>query len=271
MLHFPHIDPIAVSIGPVKVHWYGVMYLIGFATAWWLGRLRAGRPGAPLNADQVGDLIFYGALGVVIGGRVGYMLFYNLDFFLAHPLSLFKVWQGGMSFHGGLLGVLTAMWLYSRHLGRSFFEVTDFIAPLVPLGLGAGRIGNFINGELWGRVSDVPWAMVFPDPRAGPLPRHPSQLYEFLLEGVTLFIILWLFSRRPRPTMAISGLFLGCYGSFRFFVEFFRMPDPQLGYLAFGWVTMGQILSTPMIVLGLVLLWLGYRRQAVPLSRTAKG
>jgi phosphatidylglycerol:prolipoprotein diacylglycerol transferase len=262
MLKYPHIDPIAISIGPVHIHWYGIMYLVGFAAAWWLGRRRAQAPHALFTPEQVGDLVFYGALGVVIGGRIGYMLFYNLDNFLANPLNIFKVWQGGMSFHGGLLGVLVAMWLYGRRLGRSFFQVTDFIAPLVPIGLGAGRIGNFINGELWGRATNVPWAMVFPDPRAGGIPRHPSQLYEFLLEGVALFTILWLFSRKPRPTMAVSAVFLIGYGSFRFFAEFFRMPDPQLGFIAFGWLTMGQLLSAPMVVAGIALLWWAYRRHS---------
>jgi phosphatidylglycerol:prolipoprotein diacylglycerol transferase len=185
----------------------------------------------------------------VLGGRLGYVLFYDLPGFLAEPLNIFKVWQGGMSFHGGLMGVLIAMWLFGRRYHKTFFEVTDFIAPLVPIGLGAGRIGNFINGELWGKVSDVPWAMVFPN--GGPLARHPSQLYQAFLEGLVLFIVLWLYSSKPRPTMAVSGLFLLCYGVFRFVVEFVRMPDAQLGYLAFGWLTMGQVLSAPMILTGL--------------------
>jgi phosphatidylglycerol:prolipoprotein diacylglycerol transferase len=224
-----------------------------------LGRRRAQRPASGWTEQQIGDLIFYGALGAVLGGRIGYVLFYDLSAYIAEPLRVFKVWEGGMSFHGGLIGVLVAMTLYSRHINKAFFEVMDFLAPLVPIGLGAGRIGNFINGELWGKVSEVPWAMVFPT--GGPLPRHPSQLYEAFLEGLVLFTILWVFSRKPRPRMAVSGLFLLCYGLFRFAVEFVRMPDAQLGYLALGWVTMGQILSTPLIIGGAGLLWWAYRKK----------
>ena len=257
MLTYPSIDPVAIHLGPLQVHWYGIMYLIGFSTAWWLGRYRA-RQHPDWDAEQVGDLIFYGALGVILGGRLGYILFYDLAAYVESPLNIFKVWQGGMSFHGGLLGVVIAMWLYGRRLEKSFFQVTDFVAPLVPIGLGAGRIGNFINGELWGRVSDVPWAMVFTDPRAGGLPRHPSQLYEALLEGLLLFIIIWLYSRKARPLMAVSGLFLACYGTLRFLVEFTRMPDAQLGLIAFDWMSMGQLLSLPMILLGLSLLVWAY-------------
>ncbi len=259
MLTYPAIDPVALQLGPLKIHWYGITYLIGFAAAWWLGRLRARRPGSGWTEQQVGDLIFYGALGVVLGGRIGYALFYEPAVYGEDPLRIFKIWQGGMSFHGGLIGVLIGMGLFARRHGKSFFEVTDFLAPLAPVGLGVVRIGNFINGELWGKVSDVPWAMVFPG--AGPLPRHPSQLYESFLEGAVLFVIVWLFSSRPRPLRAVSGMFLLFYGVFRFLVEFVRMPDPQLGYLAFGWVTMGQILSLPMIVAGAVLLWLAYRNR----------
>ena len=259
MLTYPHIDPVAFSIGPVHVHWYGIMYLVGFAAAWWLGQRRASWPDSLFSAEQISDLIFYGALGAVLGGRIGYVLFYDLDAYLAEPLNIFKIWQGGMSFHGGLLGVLLAMWLFARKLRLTFFQVTDFLAPLVPIGLGAGRIGNFINGELWGRVTDVPWAMVFPDPRAGSLPRHPSQLYEACLEGVVLFIILWLYSGKPRPTMAVSGMFLFCYGMFRFILEFARMPDAQLGFIAFGWLSMGQILSAPMVLAGAGLVWWAYK------------
>jgi phosphatidylglycerol---prolipoprotein diacylglyceryl transferase len=260
MIAYPHIDPVAVRLGPLAVHWYGVMYLVGFASAWWLGRRRARQDWRGWKPDDLDDLVFYIALGVILGGRLGYVLFYDLPRFLAAPWTIFMVWHGGMSFHGGLVGVLLAMAWYGRRRGKRFFEVADFIAPLIPPGLGAGRIGNFINGELWGKPSNLPWAMVFPDPRAGGVPRHPSQLYEFALEGVALFCILWLYSRRPRPTMAVSGLFLLCYGVFRFAVEFVRVPDPQLGYLAFGWVTMGQILSLPMILAGITLMMLAHRR-----------
>ncbi len=261
MLTYPNIDPVALELGPLKIHWYGITYLIGFAAAWWLGRLRARRPGSGWTEQQVGDLIFYGALGVILGGRIGYVLFYDLPVYLDNPLRIFQIWQGGMSFHGGLIGVLIGMALFARRYRKSFFEVTDFLAPLAPIGIGVVRIGNFINGELWGKVSDLPWAMVFPS--GGPLPRHPSQLYESFLEGAVLFAIVWLYSSRTRPLRAVSGMFLLFYGIFRFLVEFVRVPDPQLGYLAFGWVTMGQILSLPMIVAGAVLIWLAYRRREV--------
>jgi len=256
MLTYPEIDPVLIQLGPLKVHWYGLMYLIGFGLAWWLALKRAQRPDIRFTAAQISDLIFYGALGVVLGGRLGYILFYDLSTYMTTPLAIFKVWQGGMSFHGGLMGVLIAMWLFGRKFKRRFFEITDFIAPLVTLGLGAGRIGNFINGELWGRTTDLPWGMVFPN--AGELPRHPSQLYQAVLEGVILFLILWLFSKRPRPTMAVSGLFLIGYSSFRFLVEFVREPDSHLGYIAFNWMTMGQLLSLPMILAGIVLMGLAY-------------
>jgi phosphatidylglycerol---prolipoprotein diacylglyceryl transferase len=257
MIPYPHIDPIAFSVGPVKVHWYGIMYLIGFAAYLALGTYRARKPQYPLNPEQVGDALFYGALGVVLGGRIGYVLFYNLPLYAAHPLQVFAVWDGGMSFHGGLVGVILAMAWFARRIGLRLFQVTDFVAPMVPIGLAMGRIGNFINGELWGKVTTLPWGMVFP--KGGPLPRQPTQLYEFFFEGVVLFSVLWLFSKKPRPMGAVSGLFLLIYGIFRFLVEFVREPDPQLGYVAFGWVTMGQVLSLPMILLGAGLLIWAYR------------
>lgn len=258
MLYYPDIDPIAFQLGPLDVHWYGLMYGLGFIAGWWLGRYRARRqPWSPVEPQQVDDLVLFVAIGVIVGGRVGYMLVYGLDHLLANPLNLFKIWHGGMSFHGGLIGVLLMTWWFARRIEKPFWRVIDFVAPLVPIGLGAGRIGNFINGELWGEPTTLPWGMVYPP--LGPQPRHPSQLYEFFLEGVVLFIILWGFSRRPRPTCAISGLFLLCYGVFRCLVGFVRLPDPQLGYLAFGWLTMGQLLSFPMIIAGIGLLVWAYR------------
>ena len=258
---FPQFDPVIFSIGPVSLHWYGLMYLVGFVFAMWLAVRRANKPGSGWKKEEVENLLYAGFLGVFLGGRIGYVLFYNLPLFLDNPLYLFKVWDGGMSFHGGLIGVLLCSWIFARRNGKSFFELMDFIAPFVPIGLGAGRIGNFINAELWGKATDVPWAMVFPtDPQQ--LARHPSQLYQFALEGVALFVILWLYSRKPRPTMAVSGLFAVCYGIFRFIVEFVRVPDAQLGYLAFGWLTMGQLLCVPMVLLGAGMIAWAYRRDA---------
>ncbi|MGV3001864.1 prolipoprotein diacylglyceryl transferase [Vibrio sp. E150_018] len=266
-LVFPQIDPIIFSIGPIGVRWYGLMYLLGFAFAMYVANKRADKPGSGWTREQVSDLLFAGFLGVVLGGRIGYVLFYGFDYWMEDPLYLFKVWTGGMSFHGGLLGVITAMLWYARKNQRTFFGVADFIAPLVPFGLGAGRIGNFINGELWGRVTDVPWAMIFPT--GGPYPRHPSQLYEFLLEGVVLFFILNWFIRKPRPAGAVSGLFLIGYGVFRFSVEFVRQPDAQLG-LFDNFISMGQILSTPMIIIGaLIMIW-SYKTQKPPVYSNEK-
>lgn len=259
MLTYPNIDPIAFHIGPLGVHWYGLMYLIGFAGAWALGCWRARKPDSGWTTQQVGDLIIYGALGAIIGGRVGYMLFYNFYEFITFPVILLRIWDGGMSFHGGLIGVMISFWIYGRKINKTFFEVGDFIVPMVPVGLAAGRIGNFINGELWGRVTTVPWGMIFP--RVDMQPRHPSQFYEFLFEGIILFIILWWFSAKPRPRMAVSGLFLFCYGVFRFGLEFFREPDLGLGFVAFNWLTMGQLLSVPMILAGLALLILAYKKK----------
>ncbi|HET7588436.1 MAG TPA: prolipoprotein diacylglyceryl transferase [Gammaproteobacteria bacterium] len=275
MLTYPHIDPVAFSVGPLAVHWYGIMYLVGFAGGYGVNWLRIKRkPGYHWNTQQLGDLLFYVVLGIVIGGRLGYVLFYNLPYYFAHPQMIFAVWDGGMSFHGGLLGVLVAMWIYARRFHRSFWDLTDFIAPAVPIGLGTGRIGNFINGELWGKVSDAPWAMRLPCwdgrfmdrycggvPTGYSAPHLPTQLYEAFLEGVVMFAILWWFSSKPRPRMAVSGLFALLYGIFRFAIEFARLPDPQIGYLAFGWVTMGQVLSLPLIVIGLVLMGLAYRNK----------
>ena len=207
MLTYPNIDPVAVAVGPFEVHWYGLMYLIGFGGGWALGYLRSKyREGSGWRPAEMSDLLFYIALGIVLGGRIGYTLLYNFGGFIDDPVVIFRIWQGGMSYHGGMLGVLVAMWLYGRHTGRTFFQVTDFIAPLIPFGLAAGRLGNFINGELWGRPTDLPWGMVFPF--VDSQPRHPSMLYQFMLEGVVFFILLWLYSRKPRPTMAVSGMYL---------------------------------------------------------------
>ena len=254
MLPYPVVDPVAFALGPIRVHWYGLTYLFGFVMAWVLARWRARHYQLAWTNQNIDDLIFYGALGVILGGRIGYMTFYNTHDLLVSPWNLFKLWEGGMSFHGGLLGVVIAMWLLARKLNKPWLEVTDFIAPLVPLGLAAGRIGNFINGELWGRVSDAPWAMIFP--HAGPLPRHPSQLYEFGLEGLGLFILVWCYAAKPRPKGAVSAIFLMGYAVSRLVVECFREPDVQMGFVAFNWMTMGQILSIPMLLAGLGLWWM---------------
>lgn len=254
MLTFSNIDPVAFSLGPVKVHWYGLMYLIGFIGAWLLAYWRSKHYKLNWNADQISDLIFYAALGVILGGRIGYMLFYNSQELLRQPLLLFKIWEGGMSFHGGLIGVILALWLFARKFKKTFWDVCDFVAPLVPLGLGAGRIGNFINGELWGRVTDVPWAMVYP--HVDDLPRHPSELYEFGLEGIGLFILVWCYAATPRKPGAVSAVFLIGYALCRLIAECFRQPDLQIGFVAFGWLTMGQLLSIPMLLAGLWLWWI---------------
>lgn len=302
MAYLHLIDPIALQSPAFAlfgrtfqpaVHWYGVMYLLAFASAWWLGRsrIRAGRlPG--VDDAGFGDLMFYGMLGVVLGGRIGYVLFYAFGDLLADPLMLFKVWDGGMSFHGGLLGVLVAIWLWSRARRLHVFDSMDFVAPLAPLGLGFGRIGNWIGGELWGKPTDAGWGVVFRNalpPELAGLPeaalraqfqagelaqyaRHPSQLYQAFLEGVVMFAALWWFSRRPRPRYAVAGMFALLYGAFRFLVEFVREPDAHLGYLAFGWVTMGQVLSLPLVLVGLYWLWLARRSPTLqPVSPTASG
>lgn len=259
MLMYPEIDPVALQLGPLSIRWYGIMYLIGFASGYWLLKKRAEQPNSGWTKDQVSDLIFYGALGVVLGGRIGYVLFYNFSAFLNDPLILFSVWKGGMSFHGGFLGVVIAVLLFARKYNKNGWDILDFGAPIVPIGLGAGRIGNFIGGELVGRTTDVPWGMVFP--HIDMLPRHPSQLYQALLEGLVLFCILWFFSSKPRPRYAVSALFAFFYGLFRFGVEFVRQPDDHIGFVALNWLTMGQILSLPMIILGLILWYLAYFRK----------
>jgi phosphatidylglycerol:prolipoprotein diacylglycerol transferase len=278
MPYFHNINSIAFAIGPLAVHWYGIMYLLGFAGAWFLGNHRRAQGRLPVSYEAFSDLAFYVMLGVILGGRIWYMLSYvSLDWILHDPLALIRVWDGGMSFHGGLIGVLLASWIWSRRHGIQFFDTMDFVAPLVPIGLGFGRLGNFINGELWGKLTGGSWGVIFPNALeslnksrdelyqmylAGQLnseARHPSQLYEFALEGVVMFAVLVLYSRKPRPRYAVSGLFALMYGVFRFLVEFVRIPDAQLGYLAGGWLTMGQVQSMPLIVIGIVLLWLSRR------------
>ncbi|HEU0219475.1 MAG TPA: prolipoprotein diacylglyceryl transferase [Gallionella sp.] len=252
MLVHPQFNPVALQLGPLAIHWYGLMYLAGFMAFLWLGRKRIAVLNHPqINAKLLDDLLFYGVLGVILGGRLGYVFFYKAPYYFAHPLEIIAVWQGGMSFHGGFLGVLAAMVWFAHKQKLRWLQLTDFIAPLVPPGLAFGRLGNFINGELWGRPVDVPWAMIFP--KVDNLPRHPSQLYEFALEGVLLFVLLWLYARRPRPAGAVSGVFLIGYGSFRFLVEFSREPDDFLGLLSFG-MSMGQWLSLPMAIAGIAML-----------------
>ena len=270
-------DPVAFSVGPLQVHWYGIMYLLAFGCFWAAGNWTVRhRPWWGWSSEEVGDVLFYGMIGVVAGGRIGYVVLYALDSFLADPLFLFRITQGGMSFHGGLLGVILAMAWFARRSGRGFWQVADFVAPLVPIGLALGRLGNFIGGELWGRISDLPWAMVFanaiePDGwrserlraawEAGALDhlaRHPSQLYQAAGEGLALFVLLWVYARRPRPVAAVAGLFLAGYGAFRLVAEFFREPDAHIGYLAGDWLTMGMLLSLPMVVAGLAVKVIAY-------------
>jgi phosphatidylglycerol---prolipoprotein diacylglyceryl transferase len=256
MFVYPQPDPVALSLGPLQVRWYGLMYLVGFLAAWWLARRRAAQPGSTWTPTEVDDLIFYCAIGVIFGGRLGWILFYGTERILDDPLSLLRIWEGGMSFHGGLAGVLIALAMFASRRGKRIADVFDFTAPLPAIGIGAGRIGNFINGELWGKPTDVPWAVVVDG-----VPLHASQLYEAVLEGLVLFLILWWFTMRPRPRLAPSGLFLLGYGVFRFAVEFVRVPDANRGYLLFDWLTMGQILSLPMIIAGAWLLAIAYRRR----------
>jgi phosphatidylglycerol:prolipoprotein diacylglycerol transferase len=279
MTFLHQIDPVLIELGSLKVHWYGLMYLLGFAAAWFLGRsrVRAGRlPG--VSEQAYSDLLFYSMLGVIFGARIGYILIYDLSSYIADPVQIFKIWQGGMSFHGGLVGVLAASLWWARKHRMHYFDVVDFVAPLVPPGLGFGRLGNFINGELWGKYTEGGWGMVFPNAERSlqgldastlqamhdsgaldALARHPSQLYQLSLEGIALFAVLWWFSRRPRRRYAVAGMFALLYGCFRFLVEFVRLPDEQIGYLAFDWLTMGQVLSLPLVALGIALLWLSRR------------
>lgn len=253
MLVFPNFNPVAFSLGPLDVHWYGLMYLLGFCMAWFLATWRVKHYQLAWSSEQIGDLIFFAALGVVIGGRLGYLIFYKTSTLFHHPLFIFKLWEGGMSFHGGLIGVLLSLYVFSRKIHKPFLEILDFTAPLVPLGLAAGRLGNFINGELWGRTTDLPWGMIFPTVDFHP--RHPSQLYELGLEGLLLFVIIWSYARVKRPVGRVSALFLMSYAILRIIAECFREPDAHRGYLAFGWLTEGQLLSLPLLLFGFYLWW----------------
>ncbi len=283
MWDYPQFDPVAISLGPIQIHWYALSYLIGISLVWWFLTIRnksLGITGAKasvtkqksagsaqsvnttLSSEQLSDLVFYAVLGVILGGRIGYMLFYGMGQLIENPLSIIRVWEGGMSFHGGMLGVFLGMYWFGRKNGFSFFQVTDFIAPGIPIALGCGRIGNFINAELPGRATDVPWAVIYPGDTVA---RHPSSLYQAALEGPVLFFLLWLFARTNRPTMAVSGMFMIGYGALRFISEFFRRPDLHMGndgFIAFNWLTTGQLLSVPMVLFGLTILALSYRQSA---------
>lgn len=261
MFVHPQFDPVAIHLGSFGIHWYGLMYLIGFLTFLGLGKWQINhRTWYGWTHEMLDDALFYGALGVILGGRIGYALFYQFDYFVQHPAEILAVWRGGMSFHGGFLGVLAAMWVFSRKYHIKWLAIMDFVAPLVPLGLGAGRLGNFINAELWGRVTNAPYGIIFP--KVDNNLRHASQLYEFALEGIVLFLILWIYSAKPRPTGTISALFLIGYGSFRFLVEFTREPDDYLGLLSAG-LSMGQWLSLPMVILGVVMLYFTNRKKTI--------
>lgn len=250
MIILPEIDPVAISLGPLDIRWYGLAYAVGFMLAWWLGKKQASRPWSPFTPEDVDDLITWLIIGLLLGGRLGYALFYNFEHYLSSPADILKVWQGGMSFHGGMLGAAISGWLFGKKRGVSFLQTVDFLVPLAPPGLFFGRMGNFANGELMGRPTDGPWGMIFPHPSAGGVPRHASQLYEACLEGALLFVILWWFTSRPRPVGRAAGIFVFGYGLFRFIVEFARQPDAQLGFIAFGWLTMGQVLCLPMLLFG---------------------
>lgn len=251
MLQFPNFDPVAIRLGPLAIHWYGLMYLTAFASAWLLGRWRISHGKTRLTLKDLEDIIFYGVLGVIVGGRLGYVVFYKPIYYLSHPVEIFYLWEGGMSFHGGLLGVLAMVTWLARSRKYKWLEVSDFVAPLIPLGLAAGRLGNFINGELWGRPSTLSWSMVFPQSGDG-IARHPSQLYQLGLEGLLLFALVWWFANKPRPTGQVSAVFMMGYGFFRFIAEYAREPDDFLGLLAAS-LSMGQWLSLPMIAAGAVL------------------
>ena len=253
-MQYPVIDPIAINFGPIKIYWYAISYLVGIGLVWWTLAYRNRQYRSGYSNEELSDLIFYAVLGVLLGGRIGYMLFYGFNNLIENPFMVLKIWQGGMSFHGGLLGVLLAIWFFSRNVNRSFFSVTDFIAPSVPLALGCGRIGNFINTELPGRVTDVPWALIFSDGIA----RHPSSLYQAAMEGPVLFVLLWSFAYRRRPEMAVSGLFLFGYGCFRLLTELFRAPDSHIGFVLTGLITAGQLLSIPMVLLGMIIIGFSY-------------
>jgi len=264
----PQFDPIAFSIGPLQVRWYGLMYLLAFIGFLLLGRLRANETWRGVTRQDVDDLLFFGVLGVILGGRLGYVLFYKPGYYLSNPLEIFMIWKGGMASHGGIIGVIVVMFLFARSRSKPFLQVADFVVPLIPQGLALGRIGNFINGELWGRPADPhawPWAMVFPQ-SGDTLPRHPSQAYQFLLEGVLLFVLLWIYSRRPRALGTVSAMFLIGYGVLRFIAEFGREPDAFIGLLAFD-LSMGQWLSLPMIIIGIGLFIYWRRRPTVPASQ----
>ena len=256
MWNYPVFDPVAISLGPISIHWYALSYLIGIGGIWWHLGYKSKKFSLGWTDDQISDLIFYAVFGVILGGRIGYMLFYGRDELVKDPLSLLKIWQGGMSFHGGMLGVFVSMYVYGRFNKKTFFQLTDFIAPSIPIALCTGRLGNFINAELPGRVTDVSWAAIYPGELVG---RHPSSLYQSFTEGLVLFLILWLFTLKKKPVITASGMFLIGYGGLRFFTEFFREPDAHLGYIAFDWLTTGQLLSAPMMLIGLILLATGYK------------
>jgi phosphatidylglycerol---prolipoprotein diacylglyceryl transferase len=275
MLTYPHINPIAVSIGPIfgfgplRVHWYGIMYLIGFVAAWWLARYRSRQPGSTWSALDIDDLIFYSAIGVIVGGRLGWCLFYGRDVIAENWLNVFHIWDGGMSFHGGMTGVVVAGCIFARVKHKRIADVCDFLTPLPGIGLLAGRLGNFINGELWGKPTDLPWGFGVPDVAGQIIARHPSQLYEACLEGLVLFTLVWWFTSKPRPRLAPTGLFLLLYGCARFAVEWVRLPDANIGYLLGNWLTMGMLLTVPMIVVGAGLMVYAYRRNGVSGNLTA--